>query len=124
MYKTLVRPVLEYASCAWSPYKQGHIQSLEKIQRKAVRWIENLKRTDSVTQAIEQLSLDPLLKRRTNKDKLAYLHMLDGAIDIEVDKYIPRNLQHNTRRNIIHYTTNTSTFANSFFPRVTRSLTA
>ena len=124
VYKTLVRPVLEYASCAWSPYKQGHIQSLEKIQRKAVRWIENLKRTDSVTQAIEQLSLDPLLKRRTNKDKLAYLHMLDGAIDIEVDKYIPRNLQHNTRRNIIHYTTNTSTFANSFFPRVTRSLTA
>ena len=36
---------------------------------------------------MEQLSLDPLLKRRTNEDKLTYLHMLDGAIDIEVDKY-------------------------------------
>jgi hypothetical protein len=124
MYKTLVRPILEYASSAWAPYRQAHIAELEKVQRKAVRWIANLKRDESVSEAMEALALDSLADRRQNKDTLLYMHMLEGRVDMNPDIYTPRNEKYSTRRNLIHLTTNTTTFTNSFFPRVIRSLTA
>ena len=48
-YTTLVRPIIEYASCAWDPYRQGSINKLERVQRKAARFcIGNYKRDSSV----------------------------------------------------------------------------
>ena len=38
-YKTMVRPVLEYASCAWDPYRKGQISKLEAVQRRAARFV-------------------------------------------------------------------------------------
>ena len=35
LYLTWVRPVLEYASPVWSPYKKRNINKIEKVQRRA-----------------------------------------------------------------------------------------
>ena len=32
-YQTLVRPILEYASCAWDPHTKANISQLEAVQR-------------------------------------------------------------------------------------------
>lgn len=40
-YKTLVWPVLECAFVIWYPFTASNISSLQKIQRKAVRFIYN-----------------------------------------------------------------------------------
>ena len=37
LYKSLVRPVLEYAAPVWSPYLIKDIVALEKVQRRALR---------------------------------------------------------------------------------------
>ena len=34
-YKALVKPQLEYASTAWSPWQQGLTKMIEKVQRRA-----------------------------------------------------------------------------------------
>ena len=37
LYKTLVRPIIEYAALVWSPYLAKDIVTLEKVQRRASR---------------------------------------------------------------------------------------
>ena len=33
LYKSMVRPHLEYANSVWCPYKQGDIKELKKIKK-------------------------------------------------------------------------------------------
>ena len=38
-YTALVRPHLEYCAPVWNPYQQKDCETLEKVQRRAARWI-------------------------------------------------------------------------------------
>jgi hypothetical protein len=40
-YTTMVRPILEYASAAWDPYTCDQINQLDKVQRRAARFVSN-----------------------------------------------------------------------------------
>ena len=37
LFKSLVRPILEYAAPVWSPYQKKDIESLEKVQKRSSR---------------------------------------------------------------------------------------
>ena len=39
-YKAFVRPVIEYASPVWDSFTANNIKALEKIQRRAARWVK------------------------------------------------------------------------------------
>ena len=39
-YKTMVRPIMEYACTVWSPYTRKNIQGLEAVQRRAARFVK------------------------------------------------------------------------------------
>ena len=63
-YFTLVRPLHEYAAIIWDPYQQHLIDDIEKIQRRAARWVMGDYRfTSSVTEMISTLKW-PLLELR------------------------------------------------------------
>ena len=56
-YLTMVRPQLEYAFDIWDPHHAGDIADLEKVQRRAARWVMNdHSRYNSVTLILDQLS--------------------------------------------------------------------
>ena len=96
-YQTLVRPRLEYAGAIWDPYKTNSKTTLEKVQRRAARFVcNNYKQNASVSEMLESLHWDPLELRRTR------LRLI--AIYKEVHNITPSNLSqslkscHDTRQ--------------------------
>jgi len=56
-YLTLVRPMLEYACVAWSPFTLNNIYKLEKVQWKGARFVcNNFSMYSSVTAMLNKLN--------------------------------------------------------------------
>jgi hypothetical protein len=71
LYTSLVRPKLEYASCVWSPFYDVHVDKVERVQRRFLRYaLRNLGWTDiydlpPYEHRCALLRLDTLVKRRS-----------------------------------------------------------
>ncbi len=67
LYTTFVRPHLEYAAPAWSPYRKKEILTLERIQRRATKLVRQFKNL-SYEEGLVKLNLTTLEKRRDRGD--------------------------------------------------------
>ena len=64
-YNSLVRPHVEYASAAWSPFEKQHIKALEAVQCCAIRFVcSDYSQFSSVTSMQHSLGWDTLEVRR------------------------------------------------------------
>ena len=55
-YKTLVRPIMEYAATVWDPLTQANIESMEAIQHRAACFVLRCYRnTSSISNMIDEL---------------------------------------------------------------------
>ena len=82
----IVLPKMEYAATVWDPYYQNDIQHLEKVQRRAARWVLNdFSRYSSVTDMLQQLSWPTLQVRR----RICRLQTLFKIINNECPLSIP-----------------------------------
>ena len=77
LYKSIVRPHLEYASCVWSPYLIKHKIALEKVQRRATKCIKSI-RDLSYTERLRKLGLPTLEYRRLRADMIQVYKILHG----------------------------------------------
>ena len=60
-YTGLVRPIVEYASAAWSPHTKKDVSNIESIQKRAARFIcGDYDRTSSVTSMTRDLGWSSL----------------------------------------------------------------
>ena len=76
LYKSYVRPHLEFAVQAWSPWFVKDIELLERVQRRAVNMVLGLKAT-SYEGKLKELGLTTLQERRERGDMIQvwkYLH--------------------------------------------------
>ena len=67
LYKSLVRPHLEYASTVWSPTLKMDINSLEKVQRRATKIVPQIAEL-SYHERLQHLKLPTLQYRRLRQD--------------------------------------------------------
>ncbi len=118
-YKTFIRQSAEYAHTVWDPYQQNHINQIERIQRKAVRYVtSNYERQASVTEMRERLGW-PTLQQRHCVARLTMFHKIENNnIAIYVPDYISkstRSLRSQHQQAYIIPQNNVETYQFSFF---------
>ena len=77
LYKTLVRPHLEYCISAWSPHYQKDKKLLEKVQHRFTRMITSLKSLQYEAR-LQELGLWTLEERRNRADLIEVFKMAHG----------------------------------------------
>jgi len=70
LYLAHVRPILEYGSEIWNPQAKGVTIALEKVQRRATKFI--LRCSDPYEERLKQLNLLSLEDRRQFKDNILF----------------------------------------------------
>ena len=87
-YNSLVRPQVEYASVVWSPYTKDNINKIEKVQRRAARWVTNDYSSYScVTDMLSNLGWRSLENRRTDTRLAMFYKIVYGLVAIPLPSY-------------------------------------
>ena len=69
IYKSIVRPHLDYANSVWHPYKVDDIEDIEKVQKRATKLVISLKKLP-YKDRLEHLHLVTLKYRRLRGDMI------------------------------------------------------
>ena len=77
LYKTFIRPHLEFAIAAWNPYVQSDIDKLERVQRRASK-LPNHLRSQPYKKRLEALKWTSLELRRTRGDLIQWHKIVHG----------------------------------------------
>jgi len=96
LYKSLVRPHLEYCSPAWSPHYQKDKQLLEKVQHRFTRLFPDLKKL-CYNDRLQRLGLWSLEERRNRPDLLEVYKLKAGLSNISLETFFERSLDSRTR---------------------------
>ena len=81
-YIALVRSTLEYGSVVWDPHLQKDIDKVEKVQRRAARFIKNDFRSrhdGAVTSMLTELDL-PSLEQRRRDNRLCFMYKISKGL--------------------------------------------
>lgn len=82
LYKSLVRPILEYGCSIWFPTLKGDINEIEKVQRRATKIIPDLSQK-SYPERLKALNLPTLAYRRKRADMLQTFRILKGIDNVD-----------------------------------------
>jgi hypothetical protein len=77
LYIQYVRPHLEFASPAWSPWLEADKEMLEKIQKRAVNMVSGL-RAHTYEEKLKELGLTTLEERRHQADMVQVYKIVNG----------------------------------------------
>ena len=115
LYKSLVRPHLEYCVQAWSPCLKKDIYIIEKVQRRATKMIAELKGLN-YEQRLSRCNLTTLEKRRTRGDLIETYKLLNGLVDLNPERFFERSRYKSTRgHNFKLYKKRESSMKHKFF---------
>jgi len=86
IYKTYIRPHMEYCEQAWSPHLAKDIQTLEKVQRSSTKIVSSLKKLSYETR-LNKLVLLTLEKRRIRGDLIENYKIINGKENVKINQF-------------------------------------
>ena len=90
IYKTYIRPHLEYCVQAWSPHLVKDVQCLERVQRSATKKTKKLVpalRKCNYEERLKRLGLTSMQKRRERGDMIEVFKIMTGREKIEIKQF-------------------------------------
>ena len=82
LYKSLVRPILEYGNVIWNPLLKKDILHLEKVQRRATKLVCEIKDMPYEVR-LQYLDLPTLIYRRARADAIQTYKILNNLENID-----------------------------------------
>ena len=127
LYKTYVRPKLEYNSPVWSPYLSKDINQIENVQKSFTRFA--FRRCgipyNSYKDRLYKINLESLQHRRVIYDLILVYKIFYGISDLKFSDYFNLksnhyNLRHNSFqiKSLINFSASNNQISNGFFTRV------
>ena len=97
LYKSIIRPHLEYGNVVWHPRLKGDEKQLENVQRRATKLIPELANMD-YEERLRQLKLPSLYYRRARGDMIECYKYLHGIYDVQnTQSLLPEEASTSTR---------------------------
>ena len=120
-YLALVRPIMEYAAPVCDPYYNIDTYKLEKVQRRAARWILfEYSRTISVTSLLSTLNIPTLQQRRQSSRLTLFYKIINNSLPISISAHYQRTQFHTRQHHLNHFIlpqATLNTYKYSFYPR-------
>ena len=96
MFKTYVRPKLEYATPVWSPYYISYIDKIESVQRHFTKRVPGLQFLP-YSDRLDLLGLEALELRRLKSDLIMVYKTLKGFSGLDRDCFFKLSISDRTR---------------------------
>ena len=90
LYKTLIRPILDYCVPVWRPYAKKDIQSLERIQKRFTKMINGCKRK-SYMERLQKVGISTVEDRYNRADMIQVYKVLTDRNNIYPTNFLVRN---------------------------------
>ena len=122
-YCTLVRPTLEYAATVWDPHQSYLIEEVERVQRRAARWVKaDYRMTSSVTMMLNDLKWSTLQKRRQeSRLSMFFKFLCQDSTPLEIPLHYQYITNYQTRNyhplHLMIPSSHTLFYLKSYFPR-------
>ena len=86
LFKSLVRPHLDYCQQTWRPYNQKDIESIENVQRRMTQMISSL-REDIYEERFTMIGLVSLEMRRLRSDLIEVFKIMQGLEGLKAEDF-------------------------------------
>ncbi|MES9884664.1 MAG: reverse transcriptase family protein, partial [Sedimenticola sp.] len=96
LYKSLIRPHLEYASTVWSVIYKKECILIENVQRRATKLIKNME-NKIYSDRLKMLGIPSLQYRRTRSDMVEVFKILNGIDKADKDQLFQMNNENRIR---------------------------
>ena len=124
-YISLIRPALECSCSVWHPHKKSNKDKIEKVQRRAARFVSNnFRRKASVSEMLHELGWQSLDGRRQDQRLVLFFKIINGLASVETEDILtPADSR--TRKNhsfkFKHLQANCDSYRYSFFQPLFRA---
>ena len=112
---------MKYATSVWDPYYTNDIYKLEKVQRRAARWIlSDYSRTASVTSMLSSLNISTFQQRCNSSRLTLFYQIINNTLPISIPSHYQRTHSYTRQYHQNHFIlphATLNTYKCSFYPR-------
>lgn len=94
LYKTIIRPTLEYCNSVWCPMFKKDEDLLEKVQQRATRQLAHIRHLE-YHERLKALGLETLIYRRQRAELIQIFKIMKGIDRVDINKFF--QLVHESR---------------------------